>query len=395
MSNPKKKCVKIFIFCDAVGYELVKRHKFLAGDLPWQYPLGMQFGYSCTAVPTYLCGKKPEEHGHFSFFFYDRSGESPFKIFRFLKYFLFPRCFFDHHRVRNKISVLIKKMYGFTGYFNIYRMPFEKISYFDYCEKNNIFVANGLQPCENIEDVLRRLGVKHLVSDWHNSDEFNLEEARRHAAEGDLEFMLIYTAKTDGMLHFHVNEPDYIQKTFDALATRIRAIIEAAKSSYENVDFYLFSDHGMTPLAGEVDVITRIEALPYKFGQDYVAVYDSTMLRVWILNAACRTEIVNSIAHDCHGRWLADDELQQWGCRFADNKYGDLFFLMDAGWQINPSDMSGKTIPGMHGYSPLDKESMASFLSLKQLDNPPQHLRNVFDLMVAEAEKVVELRNEQ
>ena len=68
---------------------------------------------------------------------------------------------------------------------------------------------------------------------------------------------------------------------------------------------------------------------------------------------------------------------------------------MDAGWQINPSDMSGKTIPGMHGYSPLDKESMASFLSLKQLDNPPQHLRNVFDLMVAEAEKVVELRNEQ
>ena len=36
--------------------------------LPHRRPLEMQFGYSCTAIPTILSGATPAEHGHLGLF---------------------------------------------------------------------------------------------------------------------------------------------------------------------------------------------------------------------------------------------------------------------------------------------------------------------------------------
>ena len=82
------------------------------------------------------------------------------------------------------------------------------------------------------------------------------------------------------MLHFHVGDPDFVAVELDRFAGRVRALMKAAAANYEDWALTVISDHGMTPLAGAVDLRGRVEALGLKFGRDYAASYDSTMLRI-------------------------------------------------------------------------------------------------------------------
>ena len=59
-----------------------------------------------------------------------------------------------------------------------------------------------------------------------------------------------------------------------------------AEASYDDVELMLFSDHGMTDVAAEVDLMAVIDATGLRFGRDYVAMYDSTMARFWLLSPA-------------------------------------------------------------------------------------------------------------
>ncbi len=377
--------IGIFVFCDALGFEIVSRHRFMEKELPFRRPLGMQFGYSSAAVPTFLSGKTPAEHGHFSFFYFDREKKSPFRFFRYLQFLLHPRFVFNHHRVRNRINAVLRKILGYTGYFNLYGVPFERLPYFDYCEKTDMYAPGGLEVCPNIHDVLLESGLRFHLSDWRRSDDFNLSEAAELAASGEYDFLFVYTGSLDGMLHFHVGDFEYEEKMLAGYREKLLPVLEAARGAYDKVDFCLFSDHGMTPLAGTVDVRGRIEALPYRFGKDYIACYDSTMCRLYFLDPACREPLMASLS-TLPGHWLTSDEKRSWGVDFARDRYGEEIFLLDPGLQALPNDMGDKAIPGMHGFHPDDKDSTACFLSPGAPELAPEHLRNVFDLMVREIE---------
>ena len=58
-----KKRTEVFMFIDALGWEIVNRFDFMTDELPFRAPVQMQFGYSSSAVPTILSGRRPEEHG--------------------------------------------------------------------------------------------------------------------------------------------------------------------------------------------------------------------------------------------------------------------------------------------------------------------------------------------
>jgi len=126
--------VKIFLFSDALGYEIVQRYKFMPDEFPVRLPVRTQFGYSSTCVPTILTGEPPTRHGHFSFFYRPRGMKSPFSVFRRLHPFLHPSLVFDNHRIRHRMSVFLQRHLGFTGYFNLYRVPYARLPFFDYCE---------------------------------------------------------------------------------------------------------------------------------------------------------------------------------------------------------------------------------------------------------------------
>ena len=77
-----KKKIKIFIFIDSYGHELFKKYGMLHSKFKYCNPVKMQFGYSSTAIPTILTGRKPKDHGQLTFFFHDRNaGETMFSFF--------------------------------------------------------------------------------------------------------------------------------------------------------------------------------------------------------------------------------------------------------------------------------------------------------------------------
>ena len=85
----------------------------------------------------------------------------------------------DRGRVRNLISKLIKRLYSYTGYFQLYNIPFEHVDKFDYCEKSDLFLPGGMNRGENIFDHLSRASVPYHVSDWRDSEENNLQTLKK------------------------------------------------------------------------------------------------------------------------------------------------------------------------------------------------------------------------
>jgi hypothetical protein len=384
-----KKKVHIFMFIDALGWEIVNRHHFMEEQLPYRYPAKMQFGYSSTAIPTIMTGQPPKVHKHLSFYYYAPE-KSPFKLFRYLLLKYLPSKIFDRWRVRHILSKIIAKLYGFTGYFEMYAMPYDRLPYFDYIEKQDIFIPAGLAPVENLADVLEKSKIPYLISNWRSSETENIEQLESELEKGEIEFAFLYTAKLDGLLHMKVDNPEIIQEKLDWYAQHIERLIFAANEHYEHFTLSIMSDHGMTPRTGTVDVKKAIEELDLKFGDDYAAVYDSTLARFWFITEKSRKLIMPILQTIPQSHLLSKEEKEKYGIDFDDDMYGEEILLMDPGIQIEPCDMGIKSLPGMHGFAPEDKHSFASFLSTAPVEIPPTWVGDYFKIMKS---RIEELKN--
>jgi hypothetical protein len=129
------------------------------------------------------------------------------------------------------------------------------------------------------------------------------------------------------------------------------------------VRLYVFSDHGMANCDRHVNLMEKIEALPVKFGEDYVAVYDSPMARFWFLKPGVREVIEDRLKKIVEGRIIGEAELKELRAHFVDQRFGETIFLMDEGTLIVPSHMGERPIRAMHGYHPRDPQSYAALFT--------------------------------
>ena len=381
----KEKTIEIFLFIDALGWKIVNDHKFMEELLPYRKSAFMQFGYSSSAIPTILSGKTPAEHGHLGLFRFTQK-DSPFNKLSRLAWLFKPDSFWNRGRVRHHLSKIIKKIYGFTGYFQLYRMPIWKLKFVDYCEKHDLFVANGMKNFDNLHDSLSKIGVSFHISDWHLSDAENYSAAEQ-AIEDGKKFLFVYTASFDGMLHNQVGDFQAVQERLDSMKKQIESLYNKAVKHSENVHFTIISDHGMTPLTQTVDIMSDIERTGLVFGKDYGACYDSTMARFYYISEKSQA-IIENVMLQHPGHFLTEDDEKRYGIYREDRIFGDAIFLLDAGIQLVPSDMGEKPLNGMHGYLPEDVHSAAAILA----DVPiPEYISNVKDyykFMIERAEKL-------
>lgn len=379
----KEKTIEIFLFIDALGWKIVNDHKFLAELLPYRKSAFMQFGYSSSAIPTILSGKTPAEHGHLGLFRFTQTG-SPFKHFSRMAWLFKPESFWNRGRVRHHLSKIIKKLYGFTGYFQLYRMPIWKLGFVDYCEKKDLFVANGMKPYENLYDALSRMGVPFHISDWHLSDTENYAAAAK-AIENGKKFLFVYTASFDGMLHNQVGDFQAVGRRLDTMAEQVKSLYAKAQEYAESVHFTIISDHGMTPLVQTADMMSAMEQTGLVFGRDYGACYDSTMARFYYLVPESR-EVIENAMRQFPGHFLTEDEERKYDIYREDRLFGDAVFLLDAGIQLAPSDMGDKPMNGMHGFAPEDVYSAAAILANVPLPAYINHVKDYYKLMIERAE---------
>ena len=373
--------VKVFVFVDALGWKQAERYGFLKDLLPNRRSVEMQFGYSCTAIPTILTGQRPSVHGHLAF--YDWAPDrSPFKAMRWLAHFMKPASFWRRGRVRHHLSRLIKRFYGFTGYFQLYGVPLERLPMLDYCEKKDLFAKGGLAPVKNLADVWEEQGMRFHISNWRLPETENFRIATDLLRNGSLDRAFVYSAAFDALQHDNVGRDDVLRAKVDAYASAIRSLHAALLASGREFELTVFSDHGMTPLRGTVDAPAALSATGLEWGVDYASAIDSTMARFWWLKDGAEQKVRSAFAA-FPGHWLTDDEMRRHGIWREDRKFGHAIFLASPGVQFCPSDMGVKPLNGMHGFDPEDVDSLACWLSTVPVPASVSRVCDYFAVMTA------------
>ncbi|MGB0712689.1 MAG: alkaline phosphatase family protein [Gammaproteobacteria bacterium] len=378
----KKKTLSTVVFIDAMGWDVLKGRTFLEEELPYRRKLRSVFGFSSACVPSILSGLWPAQHKHWSFFYYSPK-TSPFAPLRLLG--VLPGAIANRGRVRNIISKFVKRLYGYTGYFQLYNIPFKHVHLFDYCEKKDLFQPGGLNRGDNIFDHLERGGVKYHVSNWRESEDSNLAGFKADIAKGEIRFAFLYMAAMDGLLHMVGKESPKADEKLAWYEGHLREIFKLADEHYDEFRIFICSDHGMATVHTNVDLMAKIEALGLEFGKDYVGTYDSTLGRFWFFNDDAREKITAVLNTVEEGRILPEEELERLGCNFEGQQYGELIFLTNPGVMIVPSHMGETSITGMHGYHPDDIDSNASLLSNVPVGEEITDIPHVFNIMRAEA----------
>ncbi|MDY0318799.1 MAG: alkaline phosphatase family protein [Candidatus Cloacimonadaceae bacterium] len=368
------KKLAMYVFIDALGWEIYKRYGFLEELAPESRKLKTTFGFSSAADPSILTGRYPDEHTHWSSFIYDPQN-SPFKGMQYLA--KLPPKIFDRWRVRHNLSKLIKRLHSFTGYFELYSVPFKHLPYFDYLEKRDYFVPGGILATDTIFDWCVQHDIPYYCSNWRHSEDQILLENKKVISEGKAQFIYVYLPKLDGVMHNFGPFSDQSEAKLKDLEQKILGLFNYARRIYDDVSLYVISDHGMAPVTGSYDLMKDIETLGLEYGKDYIAFYDSTMARFWWHNDAAKTAILDHLSTlDC-GYVVPNEELKLLRVQFPHNKFGDTYFLMNEGLLINPSYMGLEVIPGMHGYHPDASHSYSVMLSNRQI---PQDILSITDI---------------
>ncbi|MFT5662491.1 MAG: putative AlkP superfamily pyrophosphatase or phosphodiesterase [Sulfurimonas sp.] len=353
----------LYTFIDAFGYEIYKQHPYFLKDIITdKQSLKSVLGFTNTCLPSILSGKYPQEHKQASLFFY--SDNSPFKWMRALS---FLPGFFDRFRVRNILSKLVKRLHNYTGYFQLYSIPFDKLAYFDFTEKRDYFVPGA--PFNTIFDYCVENNIDYHCSNWRKSEEENLDALNEQIQEAKIKFAWLYLPSLDGTMHMHGTQSIKTEEKIQLLDKQITKAYNEALKHYDEVSLYVFSDHGMYDVTKGYDVIKDIDSLGLKYGEDYVAMYDSTMARFWFKNPLAKEKIIHKLSQIEDGEILSDKALKEVKTYFEDGHFGELFFLMDPSVMINPSYFGKNLINGMHGYHPNASGSNAMLLSNQSIDN--------------------------
>jgi hypothetical protein len=388
-----KRVLPLFVMIDACGWEIIKDRPFLREVAPNRRRLNSVFGYSSTCVPSILSGRWPDEHYNWCYFIYDPA-HSPFAKLRWLRFL--PKAITSRRIVRRALTKIVQKKLGFKGYFDLYNIPFQYINLFDFTEKKSPLQPRGMNRGPNIFDHLEERGINYYVSDPNRTEEENRESLADSIRSGKIDFAFIYWAGLDGLLHRVGNDcAAEIDPKLQRYESWIDSLLKAAGESYDEVRLYAFSDHGMANCDRHLNLMKRIEALPLKFGVDYVAIYDSTMARFWFLKAGVREVIAQDLAKVPEGRIVSKEELRELRTGFQGDHFGELIFLVQEGVLIVPSHMGERPIRAMHGYHPTDPQSYATLFSNQSVPESIKSIPQIFDLMTREAGEAARLNHPQ
>jgi hypothetical protein len=336
-------------------------------------------------VPSILSGRWPSEHRNWCYFVYDPKN-SPFRMLRPFKWL--PKALTSRRIFRRMLTKVVKRNLNFLGYFDLYNIPFEYISLYDFTEKKSPLKPGGMNRGPNIFDFLTHRHIPHFVSDPDRTERENLDMLLAQVSDEDIDFAFMYWPGLDGLLHSVGNQSPEIGGKLRHYEKWVEELLARAKGHYREIRLYVFSDHGMANCVEHLDLKRKIEGLPIEMERDYAVVYDSTMARFWFFNERARDLITRALKAVPEGRIVPESELKMMKAHFEDGYFGELIFLVKEGVLIVPSHMGERPITAMHGYHPKDKHSYATLMTNRsELPVNVEAIPEIFKLMTLDAEE--------
>jgi hypothetical protein len=375
--------VVLFLLIDAMGWKYVQASGLL--DAPPELcgrELRTILGYSPAAIPTILTGLHPAEHGRWNLLRYSPQ-TSPFAWTRFLD--VVPVSLLENRYARKAINLIAKRVARSEGYFSSYGLPVRHLKLFDVCETTNIYKPGGIKGNASVFDYFVANQIPYKSYSYHDgTDEALLDRATHDVQTGRETVYFLYLGQLDEYLHYHCRDLEGVRRRIGWYFEKIRGLVGAAASRGREVRYFVFSDHGMTPVTEHYDLIGELRRAGIRPERDCVSVFDSTMARFWFQDATRRDDVRALLERCPAGRVLKDAELQEMHVFFPDRRYGELVFLMNPGVLIYPSFFGNYAPAGMHGYDPEDSYSSAAYVSNVQ-DHSPETIRDLYQVITTEA----------
>ncbi len=353
--------VHVFIYLTGPGWHIFKEHGFLAGCCKHQYPVKSQLGCSYAALSTTLTGKEPDEHGHFSSYYFKESSTATETLRRFCA------------------KVIGRK----SGYLGKYSVPMRNLNCF---VQNNHHATNltpgRFSPLVSIIDQVYEKKLAHsIVSANSSSSAHALSEIRYRLKERSLDFAFIQIDEMDSLLHYYPHDFQRIDKKLRRYEKQIKRIISIGSKGNKDFNLTVLSGHGMTFAPQTINIRKKIDSLGMTYGHDYYAVYDPTMAFFWFKSKSAKSIILDKLNELRHCKVLSAKDKKNFGIDFPDHRYGDVMALVDPGFQISPNDVLLKPLPGMHGYDPAHSDSLGACLSTRAIAPSPTSVKDFFSIM--------------
>jgi len=375
----KRESVNIFMLIDALGWDYIKDRSFLDDIAVTKKPVKSILGFSSGVIPSILTGKYPQEHKHWSLYYYSPQ-TSPFRWTKGLLWL--PKRILNSRITRKIVEEISKRIMGYSGYFETYVIPVEQLHLFDICENKNIYAPKGIRGAESIFDILQNKNIDHKCFSYPLKDAEILSQAKSALESSKNSFYFLYLSESDALLHSLCRNQEQVKAMVDYYEKEIRELYQIAGQKFNQVNLFVFSDHSMAPVNKAHDLKKDIEELGFSVSKDYIPLYDSTMARFWFFNHEAKETIVAELNKKEYGRILSKDELKAYGCYFEDERYGQIVFLMNTGAVINPSFMGSNAPEGMHGFGVDDGAMDAMLVSNQKVEREIKDVKDFFQIMV-------------
>lgn len=369
---------QLVLLVDALGWLTVERTGFLSDLLPHRRKLETVFGYSSTAIPSLLTGALPERHGHWFLYRRAQENERPFGEARWLA--RLPRRIAGRWSVRMKLQEYWRRKAGIRGYFSLYNVPWDVLWELAPTEREDTWATDSFPDTPTLIDHLLDTGVSYHVSDWRRSDEQKLTTFRARLESGDApDVAVLYLTGIDSLQHRVGTLAPELDHGLVRLEQELRSLIGTWRRAGP-VGVTLFSDHGMTDISGTRDLLAELDRAGLRRNRDYRGFFDSTVARFWDVREPDRLKRL--LDGFTWGRRLTDGTLAEWGVTFPDRRYGEIFFLVEPGLLIVPSDMGAEPLAAMHGYDPAHPTSDACLLADVPLELERDHITSVLPALL-------------
>jgi len=367
----------IVLLIDALGWEIAEHFGFATTLLPHRRPLGTVLGYSSAAIPSLLSGALPSEHRSWAMW-RRANGRSPFG---FLKY-LPPLPHALEWRTRRLARRIADRRGIIRGYYDLYDIPVSVLAHFDVAQSQDPYEPGGLLR-ETVFDRFVKDETAYRMWNYRTAESDNMT-ALVDCLGGDESVLFLYTAELDALMHRVGTRDPQVGERLARYQRFLERVVERSGRDGNDVRLVVLSDHGMTDVTAEVDVWGELDRRGYSLGRDYLAFFDSTMIRIWGRDRVAR-EAAAILEEHSAGRLLNDDELRQHGCYFDDHAYGDWVLLVNPGVMVVPSFMGRARIAAMHGYDPGHRDSVGVFLTNEPDTELPQSILGFKDYLLQRA----------
>ncbi len=385
----------ILYFADGFAWQYVEDRPFMEDFWGERRPLETLLGYSSTIMPAIVSGRTPRETGIWTEYFFEPQDPSPTQR-------LFSRPRLAPLRPLVEIARLIlfrfTRLYGYSAEHRL-RLPLNVSHLFSrHPIRYDEFPPTEL-PVPTLADVFRERGLRYEFRYMGDGLDSGAELERLRERLDEVDVLFYYDPTLDGGGHKAGASVEALGAPIAAIDGFLRDAHALISERGEEPEMMLFSDHGMTDVAGTFDLFA--ELAEFELGRDYVAFVDSTFARFWFPREDCRAAVLSALAN-APGHFLTDADRVRYGVDFEDPRvYGEEVLVADEGMIFHPSyfapnllGQQGYPDKAMHGYLPgLPSTDGVFFYRGERWDaDPPTPfpVTSIFDAVVAILDRTAE-----